>query len=60
MWTLTELRSSDISMAEINGAWFPARPLNYQKPYLSFWARLKRAWLVFTCKADVFTWPAGQ
>jgi hypothetical protein len=57
MWTINQLRSKDIPMAKINDKWVPARPLNYQKKYISFWKRLKRAWTVFTCEADAFTWP---
>jgi hypothetical protein len=41
---------------EINGKWFPARPLGFS----SFRYRCKAAWLVFTGKADALTWPGGQ
>ena len=60
MWTLKELQGYTTTMVKINDKWVPARPLNYQKKYTSFRERIKRAWVVFTCKADAFTWPEGQ
>jgi hypothetical protein len=41
----------------INGMWVPARPLGFQGFFL--WTRIKRAWLVFTGKADVLVWTGG-
>lgn len=41
---------------QINGKWYPARPMGYP----SFISRLKATWLVFTGKADALVWPAGQ
>jgi hypothetical protein len=63
MWKLEELQSNEFSpmpLAEINGKWVLARPLNYRKQYTSFLDRIKRAWKVFTCEADCFMWPEGQ
>jgi len=60
MWTLKQLQDSNVPMAYINNKWIPARPLNTKKEYLSVWKRIKRAWAVFTGRADAFTWPEGQ
>jgi hypothetical protein len=59
MWEIEQLKKWD-SEVFINGKWIYARPLSYRKKYLSLWQRLKRAWAVFTCRADVFIWPGGQ
>lgn len=40
--------------------YIPAKPLNNTKEFISFTSRLHRAWLVFTCQADVFIWPADE
>lgn len=34
-----------------NGRYVPAKPLNYTKPFLSLWVRVKWAWEVFQCRA---------
>ena len=60
MWTLERLQDKDVPQVCINGNWVPARPLNYTKKCLTFKERFKRAWLVFTCKADCFVWPENQ
>jgi len=60
MWSLKQLQDTNITKACINNQWVPARPLNYQKEYLSFWKRVKFAWAVFTCRAEAFTWPLNQ
>jgi hypothetical protein len=60
MWTLDELRKMEGPIGKIDGKWCVARPLNYTKRHLTIKERLMRAWLVFTCKADAFTWPCGQ
>lgn len=61
MWTIKSLfEHCNTTQAEINGKWYPARPLNGTKKYTSFSLRLKRAWEVFQGRADVFKWPAGQ
>lgn len=54
-YTLKELLEtiSDGSKVEVNGRWYPARPLGYY----SLRSRLKIAWAVFTGKADAVTWP---
>jgi hypothetical protein len=41
---------------EINGIWFPCRPLG--PSHLK--NRLKAVWLVWTGKADVVVWPGDQ
>jgi len=60
MWTLKQLQYPNIPMANINDKWVAARPLNYQRKYMSFWNRIRNAWAVFTCKAEAFSWPEGQ
>lgn len=60
MWTLEKLREKDIPMANIDGRWVPARPLNYQKKYMRICDRIRHAWAVFVCRAEAFTWPCGQ
>jgi len=61
MWTLKDLLEITKSTATcINGKWVPARPENYKKKYLNLFQRLHRAYLVFSCKADCFTWPENQ
>ena len=52
--TIRDLQS-DQPMTEINGRWYPARPINYQCRTLR--ERLREAWMVFTGKADPFVWP---
>ena len=59
MWTLKQLQHPE-TLAEINGKWVPARPLNYKRGYLSLRKRIKHAWAVFMCRAEAFTWPEGQ
>jgi hypothetical protein len=39
-----------------DGEWVPARPLACP----SIFNRIRIAWLVFTGKADAFTWPGNQ
>ena len=43
-------------MSPDDKVWYPARPLN---PGWRF-DRLRAAWLVWTGRADAFTWPGGQ
>ncbi len=54
--TFEDLSSAHENQTEINGKWVPARPLGL----FSFHWRLKLAWMVFTGKADAFTWPECQ
>lgn len=42
-----------VDQQEINGKWYPARPLGMD----TIGHRLKCAWLVFTGKYDVLVWP---
>jgi len=63
LYTLNELmamgdpHSSEPKTAvQINGEWVPARFLGYP----SIFRRIKLGWMVFTGKADAFTWPSGQ
>lgn len=59
MWTLQYLLDhSRSNTAYINYKWVPARPINYK--YRKFSTKIHEAWLVFTGKADCFTWPEGQ
>jgi len=59
MWSLKQLQvDANEIIAEINGKWVPARPLNYK--YRTLQQRIKEAWYVFIGKADCFTWPEGQ
>ena len=61
MWELNNLLNHSMeNMVKINDKWTYARPLNYTKKYTSLKDRIKRAWKVFTCKADCFMWPEGQ
>ena len=60
MWRLNELRDKDIPRVYINNKWVPARPVNYQKKYMTFWERIRNAYEVFTCRAEAFKWPMGQ
>ena len=54
------IRLQDLStyttQAEINGKWVPCRPIGF----FSVFYRVRAAWMVFTSKADVLTWPEGQ
>jgi hypothetical protein len=59
MWTLRALMDSvGSNSVEINGRWVPARPINWR--YRTLRQRISEAWLVFTGRADAFTWPEGQ
>ncbi len=60
IWTLEELHSSDGTQACINGKWVPARPENGKRGVATIRMRIKAAWMVFTCRAEAFTWPEGQ
>jgi hypothetical protein len=60
MWTLKQLQDPEMPMANINGKWVHARPLNYKRAYMSLRDRIRHAWAVFTCRAEAFTWPEGQ
>ena len=61
MWNLEEvLKIAATNDIYLGDKWVPARPLNYTKQYTGFFLRLKRAWAVFTCKADCFLWPQNQ
>lgn len=57
IWDLKDLaKSCNENHAQIDGFYVPARPLGWTSiPY-----RIKAAWLVYTGKADVVTWPGGQ
>lgn len=46
----------EFKVNEETSVFVPARPLGYP----SLWHRFKCAWLVFTGRADVVTWPYGQ
>ena len=50
--TLVELSKAN-AKREINGRWYPARPLGYP----SFMQRLRCAWDVFRGYADAVVWP---
>lgn len=54
-WTLKELSFyvSSVSERRKNGTRRPIRPVGHD----GFWYRLKAAYKVFTCKADVLVWP---
>ncbi len=54
-WTLKELsfHVNTTSASRKDGRWGPVRPLGNN----SLWYRLKAAYRVFTCKADVLVWP---
>lgn len=58
LYTLDTLRGHDIHKNEvkIQGEYVIARPVRYP----SWWNDFKLAWLVFTRRADAFTWPKGQ
>lgn len=60
LYTLEHIRDHVLGknrvMADFGGRWVPARPLGY----FSWRWRCKVAWLVFTGRADAFTWPEGQ
>lgn len=59
LYTLKELRGDDINSSQVQdtgGKWVPARPVHHT----SLRRRLKLTWMVFTGKADVFTWPCNQ
>jgi len=61
MWRLKDLIAMATSNATcINGKWVPARPLNFQRKYCSFWVRLRHAWRVIRGKEETFIWPEGQ
>lgn len=52
----TLMVTANQTQAEIDGKWYPARPLGFY----GIGYRLKAAWLVFTGKCDAVKWPAGQ
>jgi hypothetical protein len=56
MWKIKDLRGN-LPHHEIDGKWVPAKLENFKNKYLSIFKRFKRAWMVFTGKADCFTWP---
>ena len=59
MWELQYLIDrSRAHTAYINFEWVPARPINHKHRKLT--TRIHEAWMVFTGKADCFTWPKGQ
>jgi len=60
MWTLEQLQDAGENKVCIDGKFVPARPENYKNRYLTVRKRIKRAWAVFTGKADTFVWPGGQ
>jgi hypothetical protein len=60
MWKLVDLQYKNLPQTCINGKWIPARPLNYRRKFMPFIDRIKYAWMVFTCKAEAFTWPGEQ
>lgn len=57
MWSIKELQTWSV-LAEINGRWVSARPLNWK--HRAIIERLREAWKVFWGKADCFVWPEGQ
>lgn len=58
IYTLQYLRSHSVenNMVEIEGKWYPARPLTGTFRL----ERLKAAWEVFRGRADAFRWPGNQ
>lgn len=54
-WTLKELsfHVNSVSASRKDGTWGPIRPIGHD----GFWHRLKAAYKVFTCKADILVWP---
>jgi len=46
----------DQPLIEIDGKWYPARPLGL---YSISW-RFRAAWLAFTGRVDLLHWPGGQ
>lgn len=61
MWTTNELMEMwQTCQVKLNGFYVPAKPVNCNKEFQSFFFRLKKAWLVFNCKADVFVWPEDE
>ena len=60
LYTLEYLRSDEVIQISVKltgtDNYVPARSLGLDTP----WSRLRIAWLVFTGKADAFTWPGGQ
>ena len=59
MWSVKNLHEHcNETLAEINGKWVPARPLNWK--HRSLKQKLKEALAVFNGKAEAFTWPEGQ
>jgi hypothetical protein len=59
MWTLQYLIDySRTHTVYLDFHWVPARPVNHKCRKLT--TRIKEAWMVFTGKADCFTWPEGQ
>ncbi len=57
MYTLEQLRklSNGDDKYLIEGCWVPARPITINS--ISFWARLKDAWVVLMGHADAVKWP---
>ncbi|MHC4616312.1 MAG: hypothetical protein ACYTEQ_01025 [Planctomycetota bacterium] len=59
MWKMYDLMEhARDNKVEINGAWVPSRPIDYQ--CRSFLEKLSEAWAVFTGVADCFKWPRRQ
>ena len=56
IWTLKNLlqHCKEVSTC-IEGAYIPARPINYM-----YSLRIKAAWLVLRGEADAVIWPKGQ
>lgn len=60
MLDLIEIQGFDDTKSCIDGKYVPARPENFKNRSLTLSIRAKRAWLVFTGKADCFMWPGNQ
>ena len=56
IWNLKNLIKDDHCLAEINGKWVPARPIQYR----TIRQKIKEAWYVFIGKTESFRWPEGQ
>ena len=58
-WHIIDIfKHAESNKAFINGAWCPARPINWTCRTLR--ERIRQAWDVFIGKADSFIWPQGQ
>ena len=61
IWTTEQLMEMWTTVStEINGKWVPARPENTSRYLMPLTMRIRRAWAVFTCRADAFVWPQDE